>query len=79
MIGFKGLNNPQCCSKCGSQEITRSHRKNPLEFALSFAVLPWRCRVCYNRFFRHRRFQPAPAAPSAAKTTEESKTASTTA
>ncbi len=40
------------CPKCGSQEIQRSHRKNIVERALSFAILPWRCTVCYVRFFR---------------------------
>jgi hypothetical protein len=64
----------------------RSHRKNPLEIALGIVVLPWRCRVCYNRFFRRRRFQPAIAVSSpakadasTAKTNEDAKAASTTA
>ena len=42
------------CPKCGSKEIHRSHRKNIAERAFSFLVLPWRCSICYVRFFRLR-------------------------
>jgi hypothetical protein len=42
------------CPKCRSKEIMRSHRRNPLERALSVFVLPWRCSCCYARFYRPR-------------------------
>src|SRR5579875_471835 len=42
------------CPKCKSREIQRSHRKNPFEYVIGVAVLPWRCNVCYARFFRPR-------------------------
>lgn len=47
--------NPNCverCPKCGSKEIQRSRRKNILELTFGFLVLPWRCTVCYVRFYR---------------------------
>ncbi len=59
---YKPFKKVNCCSKCGSQDIARSHRRNPLEVALSVVVLPWRCRVCFSRFFRLRSFQAAPMA-----------------
>ncbi len=48
------------CPKCGSREIHRSHRKNIAERALSLVFLPWRCDICYVRFFRGRWRKPAP-------------------
>ncbi|HME98420.1 MAG TPA: hypothetical protein VKK06_01005 [Terriglobia bacterium] len=41
------------CLKCGSSDIRRSKRHGPLEWVLKrFFIVPWRCMVCYNRFFR---------------------------
>jgi hypothetical protein len=42
------------CPKCRSRTIHRSHRKNMAEIALGVALLPWRCSLCYARFFRPR-------------------------
>ncbi len=39
------------CPKCASKELQRSRRKNLLERAISPVLLPWRCNVCYARFF----------------------------
>src|SRR5262249_3995873 len=40
------------CLKCGSSDIRRSKRHCPLEWVLKrFFIVPWRCMVCYNRFF----------------------------
>jgi C4-type Zn-finger protein len=44
--------NRERCPKCGSRDFLRSHRKNPIEFAISFLALPYRCSHCYFRFFR---------------------------
>lgn len=40
------------CPKCGSKEVQRSRRKNILEFMFGFAFLPWRCQLCFNRYYR---------------------------
>jgi uncharacterized protein with PIN domain len=45
---------PARCPRCGSQHLSRSHRKNAFERLLSHVFLPWRCRDCYARFFRSR-------------------------
>ena len=51
MFRFQRSSQPHCCAKCGSSEIMRSHRRNPLEVILSAFFLPWRCRVCFHRFY----------------------------
>lgn len=48
------------CPKCGSKELQRSRRKNILEYAIGFAFRPWRCGVCFVRFFRPRWMKAAP-------------------
>src|SRR5215471_19505376 len=41
------------CLKSGTSDIRRSKRHGPLEWVLKrFFIVPWRCMVCYNRFFR---------------------------
>ena len=42
------------CPRCGSLEISRSHRRNVGERFFSTLFLPWRCRDCYSRFLRPR-------------------------
>lgn len=48
------------CPKCASKEIQRSRRKNIVERAIGLLVLPWRCNVCYVRFFRPFWFKAQP-------------------
>ena len=44
---------PSVCLKCGCSDIRRSKRHGPLEWILKrFFIVPCRCMVCYNRFFR---------------------------
>jgi hypothetical protein len=51
---------PRCCTSCGSREVQRSRRRNPLEWLiLPFLLLrPFRCSLCNDRhygfFFRKR-------------------------
>ncbi len=40
------------CPYCQSDELLRSHRRNLIESAMSFLLLPWRCYDCNRRFFR---------------------------
>lgn len=79
MPGINSMEKAKSCPKCGSLELGRSHRKNPLEVAASAFVLPWRCRVCYARFFKPRSFQPAPlvADERTVRTVEEAPLAET--
>ena len=63
------------CPKCGSEEIQRSRRKNLAERALGFAVLPWRCTVCYVRFYRPTWKSPAKSRVAAQKATAPTKAA----
>jgi len=42
------------CPRCGSPDLIRSHRRNPLERVAGLVILPWRCQDCYLRFFRPR-------------------------
>jgi len=50
----------RCCPTCGSDEITRSRRCNPVEFVILPLLLlrPFRCYLCearhYGFFFRKR-------------------------
>jgi hypothetical protein len=48
----------KCCPKCISVEISRSHRKNPLEKYLlgAIGVRPYRCMNCDARFYAFSRF-----------------------
>lgn len=55
------------CPKCGSKEIQRSRRKNLIEVALGFLFLPWRCTVCFIRFYRPRWMKAAPRRVETAK------------
>ena len=48
------------CPKCASKEIQRSRRRNILERAIGPVALPWRCNVCYVRFFRPFWFKAEP-------------------
>lgn len=48
------------CPKCASKEIQRSRRRNMFERAISSVMLPWRCNVCYARFFRPFWFKAEP-------------------
>lgn len=48
------------CPKCASKEVQRSRRKNFFERALGPIALPWRCSVCYARFFRPFWFKAEP-------------------
>src|SRR5581483_10154231 len=50
------------CPKCASKEIQRSRRRNMFERAISSVMLPWRCNVCYARFFRPFWFKAEPDA-----------------
>jgi hypothetical protein len=67
MFRFSRSSHPHSCAKCGSLEIMRSHRRNPLEVMLSAFILPWRCRVCFHRFYRWRS-QNQPQQPPASRT-----------
>jgi len=53
------LRRPSRCPNCGSTSIRRSRRKGLLEFLLHrlFSINPYRCRVCYERYFRLRHTQ----------------------
>jgi hypothetical protein len=44
------------CPKCGGKQIRRSRRNGIGETLLHllFFTSPYRCRVCYKRFFRLR-------------------------
>jgi hypothetical protein len=48
------------CPKCASKELQRSRRKNVFERLISYVVLPWRCNICYTRFFRPFWFKAEP-------------------
>lgn len=48
------------CPKCASKEVQRSRRKNFFERIIGAAVLPWRCNICYARFFRPFWFEAEP-------------------
>ena len=44
---------PSACLKCGCSDIRRSKRHGLWEWILKrFFIVPWRCMLCYNRFFR---------------------------
>lgn len=66
------------CPKCGSKEVQRSHRKNIFEFGLGFVFLPWRCTVCYVRFYRPSWMKAAPRQLNLAKQFGAAKTATAT-
>ncbi len=55
------------CPSCGSASIRRSRRKGLLEFLLHhlLRIDPYRCRACYERYFRlrHPEHHPDPATP----------------
>ena len=48
------------CPKCGSKDIQRSRRRSILDFAIGFVFRPWRCTVCFVRFYRPRWMKGAP-------------------
>jgi hypothetical protein len=48
------------CPKCRSKEIQRSRRKSILDFALGFVLRPWRCTICFTRFYRPRWMKAVP-------------------
>ena len=48
------------CPKCGSKDIQRSRRKSIVDFAVGFALRPWRCMICFVRFYRPRWMKAAP-------------------
>ena len=48
------------CPKCGSKDIQRSRRKNIVDFALSLLFRPWRCTICFTRFYRPRWLKALP-------------------
>ena len=54
MMGHDGMANSYYgrCPKCASKQVQRSRRKNFVERAMGPIVLPWRCSICYTRFFR---------------------------
>ncbi len=50
---FMPLRQSRFCRRCRSSQFRRSHAKNLIERAISFAVVPVRCQYC-----GHRRYGP---------------------
>ena len=50
------------CSNCKCKSVRPSFKSGILDFFLSvFGLVPYRCEVCYWRFYRRRSAVPRPA------------------
>jgi hypothetical protein len=60
------------CPKCKSDSAHRSHRRGLVEhIAGLFAIYPYRCRKCENRFLKSKYTQEAPPTSSVHASTEK--------
>jgi hypothetical protein len=70
---------PRRCTSCGSREVQRSRRRNPLEWLILPLLLlrPFRCNLCddrhYGFFFRKRAVSVSRTAPEASAYHQTSK------
>lgn len=48
------------CPRCASTDLHLSRYRNMLERALGSIAQPWRCNICYARFFRPFWFKAEP-------------------
>ena len=48
------------CPRCKSTELHPSRHRNMLERACSRFIAPWRCNLCFARFFRPFWFKAEP-------------------